>query len=172
MNRRLRTIAARSATARIESKRVDPARPVRRPEVFQRHPWGGRFRVDPIPDDVRRFLDENIESIEQLEILRVLAETPALAKSADDLATEVQATPAAVAVHLVALNGRGLLAVSEQDGRPFGRHGPHTPDHAEKLGRMLQHYRERPVSMIKLVYARPVKRLKAFTDAFKLKKDE
>lgn len=32
--------------------------------------------LDPFPEEIKKFIDANIESIEQLEILRVLGECP------------------------------------------------------------------------------------------------
>ena len=127
--------------------------------------------TDPLPDDVRRFLDENIESLEQLEILRLLSEAPDRECTAAQLAAEIQAEPSAAAAHLSALAGRGLLILSGSGTDAVARHGTRAPELGERLGRVLAAYRERPVTMIKLVYARANERLKAFSDAFRLRKE-
>jgi predicted ArsR family transcriptional regulator len=68
------------------------------------------------PDDVRRFIDRYVESIDQLEILRLLWENPAAEWTEAALAAEVQAPPQAVAAHLAALAARGLLRVKARGG--------------------------------------------------------
>jgi len=127
--------------------------------------------MDPIPEEVRRFADRHIESIDQLEILRVLAEAPDREWDAAALAAAIQAEPKAVGAHLAALRGRGLLQ-AEKRVDWVGRHGPHTPELAAQLGRLLDLYRERPVSMIKLIYAQAASPLRAFAEAFQIRKDE
>jgi DNA-binding transcriptional ArsR family regulator len=126
--------------------------------------------LDPIPEDARRFLDSQIDSIDQLEILRVLAEEPGRERPVADLAGAVQARPDAAAAHLAALSARGLIASKAVDGETYYRHGPR-PEFAAPLEQLLRLYRERPVTMIKLVYAGANERLRAFADAFKLRKE-
>jgi hypothetical protein len=128
--------------------------------------------VGLFPDDIRRFIDSHIESVDQLEILRVLGENPAREFCPADLAAEVQADPAAGAAHLAAMHGRGLLAVEVRGGETITRYGPATPALAELVGRLLQLYKERPVSMIKLVYERAKDPLRNFADAFRLRPPE
>jgi predicted ArsR family transcriptional regulator len=127
--------------------------------------------VEPLPDDVRRFLDANVESIEQLEILRVLAESSEAEWDADALARAIQAPPADAAAHLAALHARGLVALRTEGAGARGRHGARSPELAAGVERLLRCYRERPVTMIKVVYARANERLRAFADAFKLRKE-
>ncbi len=127
--------------------------------------------MQPFPDDVRRFLDRAIESVDQLEILRLLGEEPGREWSAGELAAAVQTSTAATVGHLTALHGRGLLHAEARGPDTFSRHGP-AADRAEILGRLLQAYRERPVSMIKYVYARANDPLRTFADAFRLRRPE
>src|SRR5687768_12725549 len=127
--------------------------------------------MEPFPDDVRRFADGNIESIDQLEILRVLDEAKDKEWDAATLAREIQAAPHAVAAHLAALNGRGLLTAEKRAADWVARHGPHTPELAAQVGRLLQLYRERPVSTIKLIYAQAKSPLRVFAEAFKFRKE-
>jgi hypothetical protein len=55
--------------------------------------------VDPIPEDIERFLDENIESIDQLEVLRVLGDNPQKEWAAAELAQTLQVQTEALAAH-------------------------------------------------------------------------
>lgn len=128
--------------------------------------------AEAFPEDVVRFLDAHVESIDQLEILRVLGEEPAREWSAGALAAEVQVAPRAIEAHLTALRGRGLVGAEARGAETVYRFGPATPELDALARRVLQCYRERPVSMIKLVYARADDPLRAFADAFRLRKQE
>ena len=128
--------------------------------------------MEPLPDDIRRFLDENIETIDQLEVLRVLGEKPDREWPAALLAAEVQADPQLVAAHVAALQGRGLLTSFQRGTELIARHGARTPELQVLVGRLLQLYRERPVTMIKMVYERAKDPLRKFADAFRLRKEE
>jgi DNA-binding MarR family transcriptional regulator len=128
--------------------------------------------VDPFPDDLGRFLDANVETFEQLEILRLLGEDPQKEWGVADLGREVQAAPQAVAAHLTALQGRGLLQTVTRGADRFCRHGPATAELEGLLSRLLQVYRERPVTTIKRVYARARTALQSFADAFRIRKED
>lgn len=127
--------------------------------------------MEPIPEDVARFLYDHVESIDQLEILRVLGEARDREWGVAVLAAAVQAEPQAVRAHLSAMHGRGLLAMTTQGAGPSCRHGARTPELADMIDRLLQIYRERPVTMIKMVYERARDPLRAFADAFRIRKE-
>jgi DNA-binding MarR family transcriptional regulator len=127
--------------------------------------------LDPFPEEIKRFLDENIRSVEQLEMLRVLGEVPDYEWAAAELAGRLQVQPQAVAPHLAALDSRGLLVSAKRGADLFCRYGPRTPELEEKLGRLLQLYKERPVTMIRMVYARAKEALQTLADAFRLRKE-
>jgi len=128
--------------------------------------------VDPFPEEVGRFLDANVEAVEQLEILRLLGEDPHREWSAADLGREVQVTPQVLAAHLAALQGRGLLQTITREANLFCCHCPATPELDGLLRRLLQVYRERPVTTINRVYSRARSMLQSFADAFRLRKEE
>ena len=128
--------------------------------------------AEHFPDDVRRFLDAYVESIDQLEILRVLWEDPDADWTESNLAAEVQVQPADLAGHLTALRGRGVLRAETRGGVSAYRHGARDAELDGLLRKVLQHYRERPVSMIKFVAARQRDPLRRFADAFRLRPRE
>ncbi|HEY7314332.1 MAG TPA: hypothetical protein VH643_33585 [Gemmataceae bacterium] len=133
-------------------------------------PHGGEM-VDPIPDDVKQFVEANIDSVDQLEILRVLGEDPAKEWSAATLVQQVQTQAHSIEAHLAALQTRGLLVTMPRGTNLFCRYGPRTPELEDMVDRLLQVYRERPVTMINFVYAKARQALKSFSDAFRLKKE-
>jgi DNA-binding transcriptional ArsR family regulator len=116
-------------------------------------------------------MDANVESVEQMEILRILGERRDSEHSASELALVSQVQPSAIGAQLAALEQRGLVKTQLQGDTIFCRYGPSTEDKKNLLDRLLQLYKERPVTLIRLIYDRTALRLKAFTDAFRLRKD-
>jgi hypothetical protein len=120
-----------------------------------------------IPDDLLRFLEANVDSIEQLELLRIVGGSPGRQWGVDELATKAQAPLSAIA----ALEQRGFLQTQVAGSLVTCTAAPLTLEREAMLSRLLQFYNERPVTLIKIVYASADKRLKAFSDAFRLRKD-
>ena len=70
------------------------------------------------------------------------------------------------------LSGGGLFAAETAGAGWACRYGPHNPEREALLQKVLQLYRERPVSMIKLVAARAKNPLRNFADAFRVRPRE
>lgn len=127
--------------------------------------------MDPFPDDVRQFLDSAVASVEQLEILRILGEDLAREWGADELGAQIQSTLEMTQADLTALEARGVLRCVRREGRVFCRLSPHSPELESQIRRLLELYRQRPVTMIRMVYERKGSALRDFSDAFKFKKE-
>ncbi|QEH33426.1 hypothetical protein OJF2_19280 [Aquisphaera giovannonii] len=110
--------------------------------------------METIPESVIQFLDGNVESIEQLEILRVLAEDPRRRWDLNSLARVVQAAPRSVRGHLAAMCERGLVEMTGLALDVSCRYGRKPPELERRIRRLLEIYRERPVTVIRLVYER------------------
>jgi hypothetical protein len=128
--------------------------------------------MEPIPQDVVAFLDANVESFEQLELLRILGQSPDREWQLAELAHEVQTDLQTAARHAAALGGRGLLTQVTRGAETAFRYGCEKPALERQLRGMLTAYNERPVSMIKLVYAQASNPLRAFSDAFRVRKEK
>jgi DNA-binding MarR family transcriptional regulator len=109
--------------------------------------------------------------MEQLEILRILGETPGATQAVRELARLAQIQESAIAGHLTAMEQRGLLKTQTVDASAVCCYAPRTPEIGQLVQRLLQFYNERPVTLIRLVYARTDPRLKAFADSFRLRKE-
>ncbi len=128
--------------------------------------------MEPIPEDVSRFMHDYVETIDQLEILRVLSEGPEREWDIASLAHEVQAEPQRVRAHLAAMTARGLLSMTVRGPNVACRYGAGSTELDGMVSRLLQVYRERPVTMIKLVYERARDPLRAFADAFRFRRKD
>jgi hypothetical protein len=121
-----------------------------------------------IPKEVRQLIIEHISSIEQLEILLLLYREPARAWSADAVARELRIHTASAAARLADLRDRGFAAA---DGAAAYRYRPGgAPDGA--VDGLARAYAERRVTVIELIFSKPLDNVRVFADAFRLKKGD
>jgi hypothetical protein len=125
----------------------------------------------PIPNDVRQFILENIDSIAQLEALLLLRGSPNEEWGAQKVAkrlyiSEQEATPL-----LARLSAEGLIAFSN-DKPPLYRYQPASDDLALIVDRLVETYSKHLVPVTNLVHSKPRTRIREFADAFNLRKDE
>ena len=128
--------------------------------------------MEPFPEDLIRFMNDHVESIDQLEILRILGEDREKEWDSVALAAEVQSQPQAVRAHLLAMQARGLLVTTARGAGLACRYGVGSPELEHMVGQLLQMYKERPVTMIKMVYKRAKDPLRDFSDAFRIRKED
>jgi hypothetical protein len=125
----------------------------------------------PIPESVRRFIAVHIRSLEQLEILLLLAAKPEQRWSIDGVYNVVRSSRNSVAERLDELRLEGLLAFADAERREF-RYQPLSPEIGDAVQALARFYRERPVKIVEMIYTPPAEPLKGFADSFKLKKDK
>jgi hypothetical protein len=127
--------------------------------------------VDPIPSTVQQFLFANIDAVDQLEILRLVAAAPQQEHPALTLATKLHIEPPTAEQHIRNLEARGLLTITA--AQPLAcKYGPRSEELDGLLQQLMKTYLERPVTLIKMVYEKPADQLRSFADAFRLKKDK
>jgi hypothetical protein len=126
--------------------------------------------ADPFPEDMRRFVVENIDSVEQLEVLLLLRADPAREWDAAAVSQALCTSLESVTKRLAGLRAQGLLAGSGEAGGRY-RYGPSTAEQNHLVGALAEAYRERRVAVITLIYSKPADPVQAFADAFKLRKE-
>lgn len=109
----------------------------------------------------RRFVRENITSVEQLRILLLLSERPERASSAELLSAELASSPHSVGLRLTALLRRKLIAHTENGEFAYRP----DPSHDTLVAELRDQFALRPVSVISLIYAGG---LESFSDAFRI----
>jgi DNA-binding IclR family transcriptional regulator len=127
--------------------------------------------VSGLPEDVHRFLYQNIESVEQLEVLLLLWRAPERGWTSDEVATAVYSHPSSVIRRLAMLLGNGLLREREPGCYQYA---PRTAELHDTVPRLDHMYRERRVAVITLIASKPIENVRAFSDAFRIhrKKEE
>jgi predicted transcriptional regulator len=124
-----------------------------------------------IPQKVRRFLREQVNSLVQLEVLLLLQSGPESEWTVDAVNRELNFGIELVRKHLADLHERGLIALV-QDADDRYRYDPETTQLAEAVTALAKCYKERRVSITSFIYSRPLDDVRQFADAFKIMKDE
>ena len=122
--------------------------------------------MDDFPDDVRRFIADHIHSLAQLEVLLLLHAAPERAWQAGEAGTALYTPAEMAAAQLQDLCTRGIIACDETRYRYVDSHKFH-----EVIGKVAELYKERRVTMITLIYSKPVDKVRTFADAFRFRKD-
>lgn len=117
---------------------------------------------------LRAFLSRYVHSVSALEVLLLLHAQPSRDWTAADMAAQLRGDAAATAEHLRFFLAEGMVIEPAPD---LFRYAPADPDIHDLTLELKQAYAERHVTVIELIYSEPHRALRAFADAFKLKKD-
>lgn len=118
-----------------------------------------------LPEIVARFLWQHIESVEQLEILNVLASDPSRAWSVAEVFAKVQSNAGSIHQRLHRFASEGIVL---QEGENY-RFNDKDPRMAETLRAVLSDFQNKSVRVIEAIYNRRTDAVQSFADAFKLK---
>lgn len=124
-----------------------------------------------LPDAIERFLRTHITSVDHLDLLVLLVNSPETEWTVEAAAQVVHGRPDQAEACLERLVTSGLAAVRrtpEPRYRSVAPRGPLAADTAV----MVAFYRERPVSVIRRIYEQGSDGLRAFADAFKIRPPE
>jgi hypothetical protein len=118
---------------------------------------------------VRAFIDAYVESIDSLRVLLLLARHPDRTWRVEDVSAGTALAPEAVLAQLQRLTATGLMVVAE-DAPPAYRYSPRAAEFDEMVRELIELDDRRPVTLIRLVYARKSSSAQAFADAFRLRR--
>jgi len=131
------------------------------------------LRAGDLPEGVQRLIAEHIDSVEQLEILLLLHKDAARAWSAEAVARELRVSHISAGDRLKELMRAGILVRVEGAGSgPEYRYAPESPKLEESVSGLEKAYSERRVTVINLIFSKPVDKIRTFADAFRLRKDD
>ena len=130
---------------------------------------------DEVPEDVRVFLSQYIDSYEQLELLLLLRREGS-EWTAQDLCPRLKISLPLTEAALSALHSRGLLQSSVGPGAPYYRPMSRADGFDETMSRLASVYASQPIQIIRLMSANAIERvrtaaLRTFVDAFVFRKD-
>lgn len=125
-----------------------------------------------LPPEVVDFLARHIDSVEQLETLLLLHGEPARGWNASEAAQALYRRPESIGRRLAILHLQGLLAVSHDEPEPCFRYAPGETDTDAAVRALAEAYRERRTSVVTLIASRPMDNVRAFADAFRIRKEK
>ena len=127
-----------------------------------------------ITSRVKQFLADHVESVMQLEILLLLAGQSGKVWTASELAQQLRIDVAWVDAQLRALVAGGLASVDDAGtggGGPAFRYAPRTAELGTTVDELARAYADRRVTVIGLIFSKPVDKIRSFADAFRLRKE-
>ena len=124
-----------------------------------------------IPEDVVTFLTDRIDSVEQLEVLLLLQQTPETEWTGESVARHLYREPTSVGRRLGVLRLQGLLHASEGENPTF-RYAPSSDTLDATVRRLATAYAERRVSVLAIIAGKPMDNVRAFADAFRIRREE
>jgi hypothetical protein len=119
---------------------------------------------------IEQFVLEHLDSIGKLEVLLLVAREPGRAWTAVAASDELRTSEPSAARHLAELARQGLVA-PEPGTPPAFRFAPATPDLAALVDELVTAFPTWSTRITRLIYERPVQRLRELADAFRLRRD-
>lgn len=117
--------------------------------------------------EFRTFINKNINSVEQIEVLLILLANPERVWTIDEISAIMRSSRNSIRSRLESLTARKLAAAVEDQGYRYSASG--------RLHAMVEvlaeEYGERRFSVIELVFSRP-DAARSFADAFRLRESE
>ena len=126
---------------------------------------------DLIPDEVRQFIVDKIDSVAELEGLLLMSRNPDTEWSIEELAQRLYTSPEQTEVVLAQLQDLGFLAVKETKPVTY-RYQPASSKLAEMVEKVAEVYSKYLVPVTNLIHNKPQTKIQQFADAFKLRKKE
>ncbi|HEV8431835.1 MAG TPA: hypothetical protein VGR95_00365 [Thermoanaerobaculia bacterium] len=125
--------------------------------------------MEALRPEVLQLIGECIDSLESLEGLALLHRSPDTFWSADAVATQIGARADIVAQKLLRLAGAGLLTRAK-DSVAY-RYAPDPASQCENVDLLIRAFANRRVDVVNAIYSSNLERLRAFSNAFRLKKE-
>jgi hypothetical protein len=123
-----------------------------------------------IPDALVRFIAEHVSSLEELEVVFLLRATAPRAWRPDEVSRELGSSLMSIRTRLDHLASMQILVVEATEAGTVYRYAPEDEQVAALLDGLARLYKERRLAVIDLVYGRPESDIRAFSEAFRIKK--
>jgi hypothetical protein len=120
---------------------------------------------------IHDFVVEHIDSVLQLEVLLLLYAHRARSYTVNDIVQELRIDANWLAGELSRLCAAGILTCSSNNP-PMYQYQPARKELDDAVTGLADTYAQRRVSVVSLIFNKPIDRLKSFADAFRLRKDK
>jgi DNA-binding MarR family transcriptional regulator len=123
---------------------------------------------EDFPADVKEFLEQNIRSVAQVEVLLALYREPNRLWTSEEITSRLYLQREMVSELLADLVRRGF-AVRTEEGYSYR---PANETIGRLISRLAKLYQERRVAVTTEIFSRPIDSVKAFADAFRLREEK
>jgi len=124
-----------------------------------------------VPQIVRSFIAQHLDSVLEVEILLLLYQTRPRHWSAEEVVERLRIDPAWAVGQLGRLCDHGLLRC-EPGPPPTFAYAPASAESDAAVAALDRAYADRRVSVIELIFAKPLDKIRSFADAFRIRKDK
>jgi DNA-binding MarR family transcriptional regulator len=118
--------------------------------------------------DLQRFIARHIQSVEKLELLLLFFREPTRTWHTSEIVQQIQSSAGPVSKKLDEMVASGFVA-REKDGKY--RFVEKLPTTQTQVAALDQAYRQRRIKIIEAIFSKSTEELRAFSDAFKLRKE-
>ena len=123
--------------------------------------------VTPVPEDIRRFLIQHVQSIAQLEMLLLVSASPDHGWTIKEVYRSLLSNEALVEKTLEDFTKNGLMRKLDTGAYQFA-----PPDETKALVKSLSEiYRNRPAKVVQVIYETPLSEIEEFARAFRIRKE-
>lgn len=140
-----------------------------REHFAQRQPKGMVLSGDRLSEQVRQFVLAHVESVGHLETLFFLCRHGDRAWSAAEVSRELRGSPDSALAQLENLRHHGLIKEVAPGQFQYGPLSIQLDEAARATGLA---YGEMKVTVITLIYSKPVERIRDLADAFKVRREK
>jgi hypothetical protein len=127
--------------------------------------------ADDFSADVKQFIDQNIESLAQLEALLLMRQDPAAGWDAAKIAKALYIPPELAEALLAEFMRQSFIKPMPEANPPQYCYGPADQAVGQLIDRVASAYHDRRVAIITLIYSKPLNKVQTFADAFRLRKE-
>jgi hypothetical protein len=126
------------------------------------------FMPSELTPELQKFIEREIDSVAHLEALLLVRADASRAWSADEVARSLYLSPEVCTALLRELVSHGFLAATD-GGEVRFRYQPASQETEPLVHDLAELYRERRVTIVTLIYSKPISRVQTFADAFRLR---
>ena len=126
--------------------------------------------ADEFSASIRTFIDQNVESVAQLEALLLMRRDPQRSWDAAEIAKALYIPPTQAGMLLGEFSSRGFVKPIAASNQRYS-FGPSNAQIEEVITEIAQAHHDRPVALISLIYSKPLNKVQTFADAFRLRKE-